>query len=51
MMNKVTDVLTYQAKMIHFIICFHTQLEVFVQIKFHLGDEILLVSSWDEVHV
>ena len=41
MMNKVTflkryfsDVLTYQAKMINFT-CFHTESEVFFQIKFH----------------
>ena len=39
-MNKITflkkqlsDVLTYQAKMINFIICFHTQWEVFSQFK------------------
>ena len=24
---------------------------VFFQIKFHPGDDILLVSSWDEIHV
>ena len=28
--------LTYQAKMINFIICFHTQWEVFFQIKFYI---------------
>ena len=44
MMKKVTflkkqssDVLTYQAKMINFFIYFHTQWEVFFQIKYHPG--------------
>ena len=42
-MNKVTflkmssSVLTHEAKMINFNRCFHTQLEVFFQIKFHPG--------------
>ena len=42
--NKVTflkkqssNVLTYQAKMINYIIYFHIQWEVFLQIKFHPG--------------
>ena len=41
-MNKVTflkksDVLTYQARMINFIIWFHTQWEVFFELNFYLG--------------
>ena len=41
-MNKVTflkksDVLTYQVRMINFIIWFHTQWEVFFEFKFYLG--------------
>ena len=35
--KKSSDVLTYQAKMINFIISFHTQWKVFFQIKLHPG--------------